>query len=164
MRRIIIVAVAKNHVIGKANGDMAWNVPEDFKFFKETTINYPVLMGRKTYGYFKKPLKDREHIVITRDENFDPKFPEVKVFHTLEDGFKYVATIPKEKMFIIGGGDVYSQVLEQDLVDEMIISWMDFEAVGEVTFPRFDESNWKIISRDKREQFEIVHYIKVESN
>ena len=118
-------------------------------------------MGRKTYGYFKKPLKDREHVVITRDENFDPKFPEVKVFHNLEDGFKYVSTIPKEKMFIIGGGDGYRQVLEQDLVDEMIISWMDFEAEGEVIFPKFDETKWKIISRDKRVQFEIVHYVKV---
>jgi len=154
------VAVAKNFVIGKANGDMAWNVPEDFKFFKETTIGYPVLMGRKTYGYFKKPLKDREHIVITRDTDFDPGFPDVKVFHTLEAGFNYVSTLPKEKMFIIGGGEVYKQVLEQDLVDEMIISWMDFEADGEVEFPRFDETKWTVISRDRRAEFEIVHYLK----
>jgi len=161
LKRIIIVAIAKNYVIGRANGDMAWNVPEDFKFFKETTIGYPVLMGRKTYGYFKKPLKEREHIVITRDQNFDPKYPDVKVFHDLEAGFECATSIPKEKMFIIGGGEVYRQVLEQDLVDEMIISWMDFDAEGEVYFPQFDMSKWEVISRDRRTEFEIVHYKRI---
>ncbi|GAB1349912.1 hypothetical protein MASR1M107_21260 [Ignavibacteriales bacterium] len=160
MRRIIIVAVAKNFVIGKANGDMSWNVKEDFDHFKATTIGYPVLMGRKTYGYFKKPLRDRQHIVITRDKNFDPKYPEVKVFHSLEEGFEYASTISKEKMFIIGGGEIYRQVLDKGLVDEMIISWMRFPAEGEVTFPKFDESKWSISSRDEKEQFEIVHYVR----
>ena len=160
MKRIIIVAVATNFVIGKANGDMSWNVKEDFDHFKATTIGYPVLMGRKTYGYFKKPLRDRQHIVITRDKNFDPKYPEVKVFHSLEEGFEYASTISKEKMFIIGGGEIYRQVLDKGLVDEMIISWMRFPAEGEVTFPKFDESKWSISSRDEKEQFEIVHYVR----
>lgn len=160
MRRIIIVAVAKNYVIGKANGDMSWNVKEDFDHFKSTTIGFPVLMGRKTYGYFKKPLKNREHIVITHDKNFDPKHEGVKVFNTLKEGFDYVETLNKDRMFIIGGGDVYKQVLQEGLVDEMIISWMDFEAEGEVSFPRFDKSEWEVKSREKREQFEIVHYVR----
>ncbi len=160
MRRIIIVAVARNFVIGKANGDMSWTVKEDFDHFKSTTIGYPVLMGRKTYGYFKKPLRDREHIVITHDKKFDPKHVGVKVFNTLREGFEYVETLHTDKMFIIGGGDVYKQVLQQGLVDEMIISWMDFDAEGEVSFPRFNESEWEVKSREKREQFEIVHYIR----
>jgi dihydrofolate reductase len=63
-------------------------------------------------------------------------------------------------MFIIGGGEVYKQVLQEGLVDEMIISWMDFEAEGEVSFPRFDKSEWEVKSREKREQFEIVHYVR----
>ncbi len=160
MKRIIIVAVATNFVIGKANGDMSWNVKEDFDHFKATTIGYPVLMGRKTYGYFKKPLRDRQHIVITRDKNFDPKYSEVKVFNSLEEGFEYASTISKEKMFIIGGGEIYRQVLDKGLVDEMIISWMKFPAEGEVTFPRLDESDWSIISRENKTEFEIVHYVR----
>jgi len=158
LKRIIIVAVANNFVIGKANGDMSWNVKEDFDHFKATTIGYPVLMGRKTYGFFKKPLRDREHIVITRDKNFDPKFPEVKVFHSLEEGFEYASTISKEKMFIIGGGEIYRQVLEKGLVDEMIISWMRFSAEGEVTFPRFSFEEWNLVSSEARDEFVIARY------
>jgi dihydrofolate reductase len=162
LKRIIIVAVAKNFVIGRANGEMSWNIKEDFDHFKATTTGYPVLMGRKTYGFFKNPLPNREHIVITRDVNFDPKYPEVKVFHTLSEGFDYIASLKTEKMFIIGGGEIYKQVLEQGLVDEMIISWMNFGAVGEVCFTNFIRNEWMEISREKREQFNIVRYIRDE--
>lgn len=117
-------------------------------------------MGRKTYNYFQKPLKGREHIIITRDPNFDPHFPEVKVFNNIEEGLKYAETIPKDRMFILGGGEIFKQVLEKDLADEMIISHLDFEAEGEVHFPKFDESKWEITDRDRRAQFEIVYYKK----
>jgi Dihydrofolate reductase len=73
---------------------------------------------------------------------------------------KYAETIPKDRMFILGGGEIFKQVLEKDLADEMIISHLDFEAEGEVHFPKFDESKWEITDRDRRAQFEIVYYKK----
>ncbi|MBK6679101.1 MAG: dihydrofolate reductase [Ignavibacteriales bacterium] len=92
----------------------------------------------------KNRFENRVHIVITHDKNFDPKHEGVKVFNTLKEGFDYVETLNKDRMFIIGGGDVYKQVLQEGLVDEMIISWMDFDAEGEVSFPRFDKSEWEL--------------------
>ena len=69
MIKSIIVAVAENGVIGKDN-DLVWHLPADMRYFKNTTIGHHVIMGRKTFESFKKPLKDRTNIVITRNQNF----------------------------------------------------------------------------------------------
>ena len=81
MKIIIISAVAQNRVIGRSNGEMPWHVKEEFRHFKQTTIGFPILMGRRTFETLGKPLRGRENIVITRDENFRCEFEEVKIVH-----------------------------------------------------------------------------------
>ncbi len=165
MRTIIISAVAKNGVIGlgsvtksdrKKNGDLPWHISEEFRHFKQTTLGYPIIMGRKSFDALGKPLPKRENIVISRNRGLVYPFNDIKIFNSLNKAFEYCEEKQYEKIFVIGGGQIYAQAINQ--VDEMIISKLDFDAEGEVFFPTFDEHEWEIVKRDKREQFEIFWY------
>ena len=156
MKIIIIVAVAKNGVIGRANGEMPWHVREDFQHFKKTTMGFPIIMGRKSFESLGQPLKGRENIVVTRNKSLKYNFDELKIFHSLDSAIDYCRSLSKEKVFITGGGEIYKQSIS--IADEMIISHMKFEAEGEVKFPEFSKNEWNVIARDDREEFEIVTY------
>ena len=156
MRIIIIVAVATNGVIGRASGEMPWHVKEDFQHFKKTTMNFPIVMGRKSFESLGKPLKGRENIVVTRNANLNYDFDDVTIVLSLNEAIEHCKLLNKEKIFITGGGEIYKQSIS--LADEMIISHMKFEAEGEVKFPDIDMDEWYIDSKDNRDQFEIVSY------
>ncbi len=156
MRKIIISAVAKNGVIGKNNGELPWHISEEFRHFKQTTLGSPIIMGRKSFDALGKPLPKRENIVISRNSGLVYPFNEIKIFNSLNKAFEYCEDKNYEKVFVIGGGQIYARAIS--LVDEMIISRLFFEAEGEVYFPKFNEDEWLITKRDKREQFEILWY------
>jgi dihydrofolate reductase len=156
LKIVIIVAIAQNNVIGRSNGDMPWHISEDFQHFKKTTMGFPIIMGRKSFESLGKPLKGRENIVVTRNKNLNYNFEEIKVFHSLDDTIEYCKSLNIEKIFITGGGEIYKQSIH--IANEMIISYMKFDAEGEVEFPHFNKSEWEIIDRDVREQFDIVYY------
>ncbi|MCH6574472.1 MAG: dihydrofolate reductase [Ignavibacteriaceae bacterium] len=156
MRIIIIVAVAANGVIGRANGEMPWHVKEDFQHFKKTTMSSPIIMGRKSFVSLGKPLKGRENIVVTRNTNLNYDFDDVTIVLSLNEAIEHCKLLNKEKIFITGGGEIYKQSIS--IADEMIISHMKFDAVGEVKFPEIDMNEWYIDSKDDREKFEIVTY------
>lgn len=158
MKIIIISAVAQNGVIGRSNGEMPWHIKEEFQHFKNTTFGFPVIMGRKTFESLKGPLKGRLNIVITRDKSLSFKFDDVKKFYSLNEAIEYCRTLNNEKTFIIGGGQIYKEGI--DLTDELIISFLDFEADGDVYFPEINEKIWKPESREKRNRFEIVNYVR----
>jgi len=155
---VIIVAIAKNGVIGKANGEMPWHIKEDFQHFKKTTMGFPIIMGRKSFESLGKPLPGRENIIVTRNTNLKYDFDGIKIFYSLQDAVDYSRSLNKEKVFITGGGEIYNQSIS--FADEMIISHMKFDVVGEVKFPDFNVDDWKIISRDEKEEFEIVTYLR----
>jgi len=156
LKKIIIVAIAENNVIGKANGEMPWHVKEEFKHFKDTTFGYPVIMGRKTFETLGKPLKGRLNIIITRNKNYSVSFDEVLIFDSLEKSIKHCEQNNFEKIFIIGGGEIYLQAIS--FVDEMIISRMKFKAEGEVEFPKINESDWEVEKIMEKELFEVFIY------
>ena len=158
MKIIIISAIAQNGVIGKSNGEMPWHIKEEFQHFKQTTIGSPVIMGRKTFETLGKPLKGRENIIITRNNDFNLSFDDTKIFHSLQESINYCKSKKYEKAFMIGGGQIYEQALS--LADEMILSYMKFEAEGDIFFPKFDTDEWEKKSTEDREQFEIVTYVK----
>ena len=158
MRIVIIVAIAKNGVIGKANGEMPWHIKEDFQHFKKTTMGFPIIMGRKSFESLGKPLPGRENIIVTRNTNLKYDFDGIKIFYSLQDAVDYSRSLNKEKVFITGGGEIYNQSIS--FADEMIISHMKFDVVGEVKFPDFNVDDWKIISREEKEEFEIVTYLR----
>jgi len=134
LRIIIISAIAQNGVIGRSNGDMPWHIKEEFQHFKNTTSGFPVIMGRKTFNALGKPLKGRLNIVITRDKGLRFEFDDVKKFHSLNEAIEHCKTLGVEKIFVIGGGDVYKQAIK--IADEMILSHLTFEAEGDILYPR----------------------------
>jgi dihydrofolate reductase len=159
LKIIIIAAIASNGVIGKANGEMPWHIKEEFQHFKQTTLGSAVIMGRKTFGTLDKPLKGRENIIVTRNKDFKVNFNETKIYHSLDEAISYCQSKNFEKAFIIGGGNIYSQSML--IADEMILSFMKFEAEGEITFPKFKPNIWQLVSTEDREKFEIKRYMKI---
>jgi len=158
LKIIIISAVAKNSVIGKSNGEIPWHIKEEFQHFKKTTFGFPIIMGRKTFESLQQPLKGRLNIVITSNINYNID-NEIKVFNSINDALDFCKSLNIEKVFIIGGAKVYKQAL--NFADEMIISYMNFNADGDIFFPDFRIEDWQIISEEEREQFKIVHYKRV---
>ncbi len=158
MKKIIISAKSKNGVIGR-DGELPWHSKEEFRHFKNTTLGFPIIMGRKTFNSLGKPLKGRLHLVVTRQENITLNHDEVLIFNNLENAIEYCNKNKFEKVFIIGGGEVYEWAIK--IVDELIISIMNFEVVGDIYFPQIDPMIWKETSREKRNEFDIVYYSRI---
>jgi len=142
---IIIAGIAQNKVIGN-KGQLPWHISEDLKHFKDLTLGNPVIMGRKTYeeiiNKLGKPLPGRTNIVITSQH-----IPGngILVVHSVRDAIEEAKKYG-EKIYIIGGRNIYEQTLE--LADKLEITevYKDFE--GDVLFPDVNEAQWKEIKRE----------------
>jgi dihydrofolate reductase len=156
MQKIIIAAVSKNGIIGKA-GLVPWYSAEELKHFKETTIGFPIIMGRKTYESLKGSLKSRINIVISTRINPEVNKDDIKIFDDPETAYFYCSNeLKAEKVFIIGGGEIFDQAIEK--ADEMIISEMNFEADGDVYFPEIDYEVWQEESVTNYNDFSVIVY------
>lgn len=152
----LIVAIAQNGVIGKSNGEMSWHVKEEFQHFKNTTLGFPIVMGRKTFETLGKPLKGRLNIIVSKNQSYKTLFNDVVVESSLDKAIEHCENINSERIFIIGGGEIYKQAVS--FVDEMIITFMKFEAEGEVKFPKINNDDWNIEKLSDNELFEIFRY------
>lgn len=157
MRIVIISAIAQNGVIGTAKGEMPWHVKEEFAHFKNTTLGFPILMGRKTFETLGKPLKGRLNIIITRSETFST-VEGAMLQHSLLTAIDYCSKEKYEKIFVIGGREIYTQAIP--LADEMILSFMNFTAEGEILFPEYHTDDWRTIEQQNFEQFSVVHLVR----
>ncbi|MBX2932669.1 MAG: dihydrofolate reductase [Ferruginibacter sp.] len=137
----LIVAAAENNVIGK-NNQLLWHLPNDLKFFKNTTWGMPVIMGRKTFESVNKPLPGRFNFVITRQAGW--KADGVTVATSLQDALEKAATTNCKEIFIIGGGEIYKQAIE--IADKIIMTRVHTTLDGDTFFPVIDESKWIQIS------------------
>ena len=154
-RRItLIAAVARNGVIG-ADGAMPWHLPEDFAFFKRTTMGHPLVMGRATFDAIGRPLPGRRSIVITRTRNW--RHDGVEVAGSMPVALDLAASgRGGDEVFVIGGGQIYR--LAMPVADRLLITEVDLEPEGDVTFPRIDALEWVEVSRDERDGFAFVEY------
>src|SRR5690625_43864 len=143
----IIVAMDKNNVIGRSKqNDMPWHLPNDLQHFKRKTTGHTIIMGRKTFESLGRVLPNRTHVVLTRTQYDAPNG--VIVVHDLEELLQFIENSnEEEQFFVIGGGNLYTQLLPY--VDRMYITLIDESFVGDVTFPRFDETEWKKVSCEK---------------
>ena len=149
----LLAAMDRNNVIGY-NNDMPWHLPNDLKYFKETTTNQTIIMGRKTYESIGRALPNRRNIVLTRSQN---NFPDdIEVINDLEDIRKLSDAQPDEEFFVIGGGHLYKQVLP--FADKLYITEIDAAFKGDTYFPKFSSDNWEQISKVKGEKNEKNHY------
>lgn len=139
---IIIAAVAANRVIGKDN-DLVWHLPHDMNFFKESTKGFPVIMGRKNYESIPlkyRPLPGRLNIILSRDPMY--MLSKAIVVSDLEQAIEIAEEEEKDKVFIIGGAQIYSLALELEVVDEMLITEVDAQLEGDAYFPEYNASEW----------------------
>jgi dihydrofolate reductase len=137
---------------------MPWHEKEEFQHFKKTTLGFPVIMGRKTFETLGKPLKGRENIIVTNNKEYYVDYEHTKLYHSLHEAIEYCKSKNSEKVFIIGGGQIYKQAIS--IADEMILSFMKFEAEGDVKFPEIGPDNWQVVSTEDRERFEIKRYVR----
>lgn len=146
MRVSLIVAISENNGIGK-NNDLLWHLPNDMKYFKEKTLNHPIITGRKNYISIPekyRPLVNRTNIVLTRNTDFKEENCIIK--HNLKDALDYANTIENEEVFIIGGGQIYKEALEKDLIDKMYITHVHESFEADTFFPNIDLNKWRKIS------------------
>lgn len=138
----LIWAMDENRVIG-LNNELPWRLPEDLKFFKRVTMGHPIAMGRKTFESIGKRLPGRENIVITRDENYRPEGCTVK--NSIKEFLDY-AKDKNEEVFVIGGAEIFKEVLPQ--ADKLYLTMIHEQFEGDTYFPVFDLEKWELESRE----------------
>lgn len=147
----LIAAVGRNGVIGSDN-DMPWHLPEDFAFFKRTTMGHAMVMGRKTFDSIGRALPGRRTIVITRQADWH--HPDVETVHSLDDALGLAG--PVGEVFIAGGGEIYEQAMP--FAQRLLITEVDQEPDGDVRFPEIDPTVWHETGREQRDGFAWVTY------
>lgn len=140
----IIVAKAKNNVIGKDN-KLIWHLPEDLKNFKNLTTGHTIIMGRKTFESLGRVLPNRKHIVFTRNKDFKIDDKNVEVIHKVEDIIDIIEE--KDEAFVIGGEKIYKLLLPY--TKKMYITNINEEFDGDTFFPEIDLSDWTEIKKEK---------------
>ena len=145
MKIALVVAAARNHVIG-CNNRLPWHLPQDLKYFKSVTLGKPIIMGRKTFESIGKPLPGRTNIVITRQMGWCAEG--VHVAHDLPSAIalaKDVAAIDgAEEVMVIGGAEIYRSSL--GLAQRVYLTRVDLEVDGDAFFPPLAENEWRIIA------------------
>lgn len=150
-----IAAVSRNWGIGRDN-DLLYNIPEDKKFFRRTTLEHTVIMGRKNLLSLPngKPFKDRNNVVLSRNTDFCPEG--VTVLRSVEEAVKYAENEGGE-VFIVGGGSVYKEMLP--FCGKALITKIDGAPDADVFFPNLDElPEWKLTEESEEQEYEGVKY------
>ena len=136
MRRSLVVAVARNGVIGRDN-QLPWRLPADLAFFKRITMGHPVVMGRRTYESIGKPLPGRHNIVVSRNPGY--RAPGCTVVNSLDAA--YEAAGPAEEVCVIGGSAIFEEALRD--ADRVYFTDVEADVEGDTYFPEFDRSEWR---------------------
>ncbi len=163
MKLSLIVALDRNHAIGKDNA-LPWRLPDDLKRFKALTLGKPVLMGRKTAKSLGRALPGRRNLVLTRSGNVP--FAGMEAFATLESALR--SAKGAEEICVIGGGEIFAMTLP--IATRMHLTWVDTAITGaDAFFPRFDPAQWREVLSESRAAdarneyaFEFVDYLKAE--
>lgn len=157
---IIIVAIAENGVIGR-EGQLPWHLPSDLQHFKKTTMGYPLIMGRKTFDSIGRPLPGRDNIVLTRDKNL--KIPGCIVMHSVQDAVEHCRN--DEKVFIIGGGDIFKLTLP--FTDTLIVTALERAVEGDVYFEPIDPNQFAEVHSqacNEEEPYRIIRYERISTS
>ena len=162
MQKNIIVAISDNNAIGK-NNELLWHISEDLRFFRRTTLGWPVIMGRKTFESIGRALPGRVNVVISRGFTTGE---DVEVVGSLEEAFATAESTNLEKCFVMGGGQIYVQAL--DLADRLVVTHVHTVIEDADTFfPPIDPQVWAVAQRSELftdeetgYTFEFVEYIK----
>jgi dihydrofolate reductase len=152
----LIAAASENNALGKDN-DLVWHLPDDFKRFKALTSGHYIIMGRKTFESFPKPLPNRTHVIITKQNDYEA--PEgCIVVNSLK---KAIEVCPEnEEVFIVGGGQIYKQSIE--IADKIELTRVHTIIEADAFFPEIDETVWEIIQseyhpKDEKHKYDFTY-------
>ena len=143
----LIVAVSENKVIGKDN-DLVWHLPNDMKFFKDTTKGHFVIMGRRNYESIPhkyRPLPNRTNVIVTRQDDY--KAEGCLVVNSVEEAIELAQKAGDIEPFVIGGGQIYKHAIDNNLVDRVYLTKVHTEIDGDTYFDDLDDS-WKLVHTD----------------
>ena len=146
MKVSLIVAVSENGVIGK-NNDLIWHLPNDMRFFKETTMGHHVIMGRKNFESIPhkySPLPNRTNVVITRQTDYTAEG--CVVVNSVEAAIEIAKQNGDKEPFIIGGGQIYKIALENNLADRIYLTKVHHSFEGDTFFPEL-HADWKEVNK-----------------
>lgn len=151
----MIAAAAENNELGK-NNKLVWHLPDDFKRFKSITSGHYIIMGRKTFESFPKPLPNRTHVVITRQINY--KREGCIIVNNIEEAIKICPQ--QEEIFVIGGGEIYA--LAMPLVDKIELTRVHHKFDADAFFPEINSIDWKLSKselheKDDKHNFEFTY-------
>jgi dihydrofolate reductase len=141
----LIAALTTNRIIGKQNG-LPWSLPDDSKYFMQTTKHHYVLLGRKNYDSLPekyKPLPNRVNIIITKQHEF--KAPGCIVVGSLDHAIQIARDAGEPEAFVIGGAEIYALALP--LADRLYLTEINGVVDGDTHFPEYDKNQWTEISR-----------------
>ena len=160
----IIVAKAKNNIIGK-NNKLLWSLPEDLKRFKEITTGHTIIMGRKTFESLGSVLPNRKHIVFTQNPDFKVEDENVEIVHSMLEIKQYIDD--ENENFVIGGAMIYSLLLPY--TNKMYVTEINQDFEGDALFPKINLDEWQAVKREagvKNEknnlEYEYVTYERIE--
>ena len=147
----MIAAAGSNNELGKDN-DLVWHLPDDFKRFKQLTTGHHIIMGRKTFESFPKPLPNRTHIVITRNPNY--KKEGAVMVYSMQEALELSKNDPQP--FIIGGGEIYNIGIEY--ADKIELTRVQGNFDADTFFPKMSEVDWVLTNEefhteDERHEF-----------
>ncbi|MBD3583163.1 dihydrofolate reductase [Flavobacterium selenitireducens] len=151
----LIAAAAENNALGKDN-QLLWHLPDDFKRFKALTTGHYIIMGRKTFESFPKPLPNRVHVIITRQPDY--RADNCIVVGSLEEALK---VCPKsEEIYVIGGGEIYALALS--LADKIELTRVHTSLEADAYFPDFSDADWDLQEsdhhpKDERHAFDFTY-------
>lgn len=156
MTLALIVAHDPNLVIGK-DGTLPWRYPEDLKYFKRITMGHPLLMGRGVFEELnEKPLPGRKNIVLSRTKDYK----HVPVFSSISEALDNLQQ--EEKVFVIGGGEIYRQLMSK--ADQLFVTEIHREFEGDTHFPEYRDKIgkvWKEVKRDDQPDLSFVVYERI---
>ena len=140
----IIVAKAKNNVIGKDNS-LIWHLPEDLKRFKKITTGHTIIMGRRTFESLGRVLPNRHHVILCNDAEMNIDDENVEILDDISKLDQYIKS--DDENFVIGGATMYKLLMPY--CNKMYITEIDRDFEGDVFFPEIDKEEWKITSTEK---------------
>ncbi len=174
MRIVIVAAMTRDRVIGDL-GRIPWHEAADLRHFKRTTTGHTVIMGRRTFESIGQPLPNRRNIVLTRNRSYilpdpalrnpdldlqpsiDTRDTSLRAVHSLDEALEWCRRYDEQRVFIIGGAQIYSQTLP--IVDEMIITHIERNDIsGDTYFPRWNAADWEATPLESNARLRIVRY------
>ncbi|MFN4286366.1 MAG: dihydrofolate reductase [Lacibacter sp.] len=138
----LIVAASTNNAIGK-NNQLLWHLPQDLKFFKNTTWAMPVIMGRKTFEAIgSKPLPGRTNIIIS-SQSGETVLPHLIYANSIDAALQQAARCNTKEVFVAGGAQIYSQFMP--LAGRIYLTRVHAHFEADAFFPEIDPEHWSLV-------------------